>query len=177
MRTVLVAAVLSLTTAGCVSIPSGGPVLAYPTTQGANGQTQPYEQIVPPSPGPDWTPTEVVQGFLAASASFVGQQQVARGYLTPAASRSWQPGWSATVFTNGPHVEEQAIAGNGSSKGASKGQETASVTVGGNILATLSDTGTYAVAATTPRVPSGTTWSCATASGESRTCTATTTCC
>ena len=172
MGTLLAAVILSLTAAGCVSIPSGGPVLPYPTTQGGNGQNQPYMQIVPPSPGPGWDPAHIVAGFLAASASFVGQQQVAREYLTPEASRGWQPGWSATVFTNGPQVENQAIT----DKGSAKGQETASVTIGGNLEKTLTSAGTYAVAGTTPKGRSGMTWSCATASGGSRTCMATTCC-
>jgi hypothetical protein len=142
MKALLVAAILSLTAAGCVSLPSGGPVQPFPTTQGANGQTEPYLQIVPPSPGPGWTPSQIVEGFLAASASFVGQQQVARDYLTPTASRGWKPSYRAVVFTNGPVVIPQSVADPGrASQGA------ASVTVGGDPLATLSAAGTYAVAA------------------------------
>jgi hypothetical protein len=146
MLTLLVAAILSLTAAGCVSIPSGGPVVSYTVTQGANGQTQPYMQIVPPSPGPGWSPADIVEGFLTASASFVGQQQVARDYLTPEASHGWHPGWSATVFTNGPQVIPRSVAGSGSA-----GKGTASVTISGNIQATLTDEGTYAVAVPTQK--------------------------
>ena len=162
MKSLLVGLTVSLAAAGCVSLPSGGPVLPYSTTQGANGQGQPYEQIVPPSPGPGWTPSDIVEGFLAASASFVGQQRVAREYLTPQASRGWRPGWSATVFTNGPQVVNDTIAaatpapkGSKGSK-APKGPQTASVTIGGHIQATLNGSGTYgtfAVAATTPKGP------------------------
>jgi hypothetical protein len=154
MMSLLVGLIVSLTAAGCVSLPSGGPVLPYSDTQGANGQGQPYMQIVPPSPGPGWDPSEIVEGFLAASASFIGQQKVAREYLTPEASRGWQPNWSATVFANGPQIVADNIAAP-ALKGAKgpKGQETASVTIGGHIQATLSGAGTYAVAATTPKGP------------------------
>jgi hypothetical protein len=141
MKTLLVAAILSLTAAGCVSMPSGGPVLPFPATQGTNGQAQPYLQFVPPSPGKDWTPSQIVEGFLAASASFIGQQQVARDYLTPEASRGWKPtNWGAIVFTNGPVVKSVADPEHAS-------QGPTSVTIGGNIQATLSTKGTYAVAA------------------------------
>src|ERR1051326_5430429 len=99
------AAVLAVTTAGCVSMPTGGPVLPYPVSPSGNGQAQPYLQIVPQPPIPNASPADIVRGFLAASASFVGQQRVAREYLTPEASHAWQPRWSATVFGgNGPMV-------------------------------------------------------------------------
>ena len=146
MKALLVAAILSLTAAGCVSMPSGGPVSPFPNTQGANGQAQPYLQFVPPSPGAGWSPSQIVEGFLAASASFVGQQQVAREYLTPQASRGWKTSWGAYVFTTGPSVQKIANPG---PKG--KNKDTASVTIGGDIQATLSPAGTYAVAAPLPK--------------------------
>jgi hypothetical protein len=143
MKALLVAVILSLTAAGCVSMPSGGPVLPFPVTQRASGQAQPYLlQIVPPSPGQGWDPVQIVEGFLAASASFAGQHQVARDYLTPQASHDWKPDWSAVVFTNGPVVTAPKVT---NPRRASQG--TASVTIGGPIQATLSSKGTYAVAA------------------------------
>ncbi len=140
-RLLLMIIVLSLATAGCVSMPSGGPVLPFAVTQGANGQAQRNMQIVPPSPGARWSPAQIVEGFLTASASFIGQQQVAREYLTSGASRGWKPDWSATVFTNGPTVLTQTQADTRPAK-----QDTASVTIGGSIQATLFSTGAYAVA-------------------------------
>jgi hypothetical protein len=138
----LAGAALSLAAAGCVSMPSAGPVRSYTVTQGANGQGQPYLQIVPPPPLPNATPDQIVQGFLAASASFAGQQQVAREYMTPTASRGWQPGWKTTVFKDGPVVA--AIPAQ-----APKGDH-ATVVVSGDVQATLSGAGSYAVAAATP---------------------------
>ena len=143
-RVLLAGAVLSLAVAGCVSMPSGGPVQSYQITQGANEQAQGYLQFVPPSPDPGWTPAQVVQGFLTASASFVGQQRVAREYLTPEASRGWKPGWSATSFAGGPRVMSEHLARQVKGKPGA-----ATVTIGGNIQATLSSKGAYAVAAAT----------------------------
>lgn len=99
----LLVAVLSL--AGCVSMPSAGPVLAYPATQGADAQGEPYQQVVIEPPGAGWLPNQIVQGFLAASGSFGDNWQVAREYMTPQASKAWRPSWSAIVYSNGPNVK------------------------------------------------------------------------
>ena len=69
--------------AGCISEPSGGPVISYSMTQGPGGQSQPLPQIIAQPPQADWTtPEQIVRGFLAASASFAGGQRIAREYLT-----------------------------------------------------------------------------------------------
>jgi hypothetical protein len=147
IRVLLLGAVLSLAVAGCVSMPSGGPVQSYQITQGANEQAQGYLQFVPPPPGQGWAPAQIVEGFLTASASFAGQQRVAREYLTPEASRGWtQPGWSAAKFTGDPRVIAQHVVSSAKGK-----QDTATVTIGGNIAATLSSEGAYAVAAATTK--------------------------
>ncbi|HUN37070.1 MAG TPA: LpqB family beta-propeller domain-containing protein [Trebonia sp.] len=137
----LVVVGLSATTAGCVSMPSGGPVLPYPATQGADTQNQSnYYQFVPSPPLQNGSPAQIVEGFLAASASFAGQQQVAREYLTSRASQQWKPGWSAVVYKNGPTV--------GSAR-QTAGKNTASVTVSGSPQATLTSREGYAVASET----------------------------
>jgi Lipoprotein LpqB beta-propeller domain/Sporulation and spore germination len=135
--------------AGCVSMQTGGPVLSYRATEGTGGQGQHYVQIIPPPPGPGWDPVDVVKGFLTASASFVGQHKVAREYLTPAASKKWQPAWSATVFGgDGPEVSQQPFVA-ADTVGKDKAAKQASVMVSGTVQASLSSSGSYAV-------PSGT---------------------
>jgi hypothetical protein len=138
----LVALGLSVAVAGCVSMPGGGPVLPYPATQGADPQNQNYFQFVPQPPPQNASPSEIVADFLAAGASFAGQQRVAREYLTAQASRGWKPGWSATVYKDGPAV---SAARPGTRQG------TASVTVSGSPQATLSSQQGYAVASETPK--------------------------
>jgi len=133
---------LSLAAAGCVSIPSGGPVLSYPVSQGANAQNQYSLQIVPQPPLRNGIPTDIVSGFITADASFAGQQQVAREYLIPAASHAWKPGWTATVFKGSPTVT-------GAAPGAK--QKTATVTVEGTVQAFLSDREAYAAPSATPK--------------------------
>jgi hypothetical protein len=131
--------------AGCVSIPSGGPVRSYSVTQGPGGQSQRYVQMIPEPPEPGWSPPEIVQGFLTASASFADRQQTAREYLTTRGSRYWNPSWSAMVFGGtGPSVRSVALSGGGKRHQATA----ATVTVAGKVQASLSGAGTYAVPST-----------------------------
>jgi hypothetical protein len=123
--------------AGCVSMPTGGPVGSYSVTQGPGGQNQPFIQDSAQSPRAGWSPTKIVYGFLTAAAS-IGDQQVARQYLTPEYSRRWQPGWAATVFSTGPNVTADSSVQDSKAK-------TATVTVKGTVQATLGGFGRYAV--------------------------------
>ena len=84
---VLAALVVAASAAGCVSMPTRRPVQSYTVTQGPGAQSQHYQQIYAQPPGNGWSPEEIVSGFLTASASFANQQQMAREYLTPHASR------------------------------------------------------------------------------------------
>ena len=143
----LLALAIVVSAAGCVSMTSGGPVLSYTVTQGPGGQSQHYLQIYPQPPRNGWTPEEIVRGFLTASASFASRQQVAREYMTPEASRRWNPNWSAKVFSRGPNVMAAAYPGRNS----------AQVEVTGTVQANLSGFGSYAVpsasAAGSPATP------------------------
>ncbi|MFY9670387.1 MAG: hypothetical protein WAK44_20750, partial [Trebonia sp.] len=123
--------------AGCISEPSGGPVISYSMTQGPGGQSQPLPQIIAQPPQADWTtPEQIVRGFLAASASFAGGQRIAREYLTASENRAWTPNWSAHVYSSGPDVGEAAFTGTGSGR-------VATVTVSGSVQAVLTGTGGY----------------------------------
>jgi hypothetical protein len=134
--------------AGCVSMPTGGAVRSS-VIQAGTGQGQDYIQPDQASPGQDWTPKEIVSGFLNASASFAGEHAVAREYLTPAASSRWQPGWSVTVFggVDGPDVAlapDSGTAGTGTTGTGSKASATVAVT--GTVLANLNGSGQYVTA-------------------------------
>jgi hypothetical protein len=122
--------------AGCISEPSGGPVISYSMTQGPGGQSQPLPQIIAQPPADGWSPEQIVRGFLAASASFAGGQRIAREYLTTKENRAWTPNWSALVYSSGPNVHQEAFTGTGSGR-------VAKVTVSGSEQAFLSGTGGY----------------------------------
>jgi hypothetical protein len=117
-------------------MPSSGLVGQYSVTQGSGGSGEQYLQVNVASPGAGWSPVQIVQGFLAANASFTNNLQVAREYLTSKDAASWQDGWSATVFSDsgGPEVYE-----------VSKSAHTAQVTVSGTVEATVGQSGAYIV--------------------------------
>src|SRR5215469_3213699 len=79
---------------GCSTVPDSG---AVQSGQVAAGEAQSFFQVIPVPPKPGWSPTNIVSGFLAASASFAGNHAVARQYLTPEVARKWNPKWAVTV--------------------------------------------------------------------------------
>jgi hypothetical protein len=82
----LIASGLLLLATGCATAPTGG---GPHDLVGQSGQQQAFVQPVPPpAPKADWTPLEVVLGFLAASASFELDPAAARQYLAPKVARS-----------------------------------------------------------------------------------------
>jgi hypothetical protein len=161
----LAALVAALFVAGCVSMPSAGPVLSYPVAQQTGGQNgQNLLQIIAAPPGNGWGPKSIVTGFLTAAAAIGGQQRVAREYLTPQASKIWNPSWNAFVYQTGPTVmnpvyrptsvqpsagPHQSAGVKPTAKSVAKGSkpppELAIVMVHGKISASLSGHGTYAV--------------------------------
>ena len=134
--------ITALSAAGCVSVPTGGPVQSYPVSQqGTDAQAQPFIQVQPPSPRNGWNPTQVVQGFLLASASFGTYGQVVNQYLTPEEQKTWKTktNWSAVVYKSGPKVMPPTYPS------TAKNPTTATVEVTGNIQASLRGNGSYVV--------------------------------
>jgi hypothetical protein len=153
----------ALAVAGCVSVPSAGPVLPYPVAQQTSGQNAQNLQEIAAGPVTKWTPNDIVSGFLTAAAA-IGDQQVARAYLTPAESRRWNPSWTAFVYKTGPYVENPTYpppspttgsqkGGKSAAKGGKQGPQQATVVVDGNASASLSGYGSYAVASSSAPVP------------------------
>jgi hypothetical protein len=141
--------VAGLAATGCVSVPSGGPVASYPVTQGTAAQNQPYVQIQPQQPGANWTPQQIVEGFLTASASWGSYPQVVREYLTPD-SQSWNPSWAAYVYKSGPTPTAASYPS------GEKKPTTAKVRISGVVQATLFGYGTYSVPSSTAGGPTAT---------------------
>ncbi len=95
-----------LLASACATIPTSGPI-----EQGAQiggDREDQFVRVIARPPRPDMTPTQLVDGFLQASASFDGDHAVARDYLTPAASRTWKPDLGVRVYDNlGMTITEQ----------------------------------------------------------------------
>jgi Lipoprotein LpqB beta-propeller domain/Sporulation and spore germination len=138
-RTAALAFASAVAVGGCSTVPTSGPV--QQVGAGQLGISQDYSQPIPVGPGPDWNTTEIVSGFLAASASFANDHQVAREYLDATAQQKWQPGWAVTVVSKPPTTSTATP-----SLHQPPGQpQQARVKVTGLPVATLTDTGQYLV--------------------------------
>jgi Lipoprotein LpqB beta-propeller domain/Sporulation and spore germination len=135
--TLLLGAVLAaLLATGCATIPSSGPVGSAPTPAPPGGADVSGGGLIVEGPQPGWNPEQVVSGFLLASASFAHHHATAREYLTPGASRLWQPGAQVTILASTPSVYLQT--------GRLDGQgNRATVMVSWQELATLDASGQY----------------------------------
>jgi Lipoprotein LpqB beta-propeller domain/Sporulation and spore germination len=106
VRQLSVVAAVVACVAGCVGMPDGGP----PAEFGANAQaTQPSALSIAPIPSqpqPGATPSQIVHGFLVASASGPSYAEIARQYLADSAAKAWNPGTSVTVFSGLDTVPE-----------------------------------------------------------------------
>jgi hypothetical protein len=103
----LVAAMLL---AGCVNVPTTGPVNDPNQLPDSLSTNQQGVQLIPIPPGAQWQPAQIVRGFLAATgATWNGQPSslgIARQYLTSSFSANWHPTPAATVIDTAPLVHQ-----------------------------------------------------------------------
>ncbi len=145
-RTACVAAlitVLAVLVTGCVTVPTSGHVQSVNVTQSNGGNSQYYLQTIPVPPGHNWSPEQIVSGFLAANASFANNHAVARQYLTRDASQQWQPGLAVTVYSQIGQAQRLPAEAGQSRQVAGTG--TINVEVSGTVLGNLSGSGQYSI--------------------------------
>jgi hypothetical protein len=99
--------------AGCVNVPTGGRVGAGQAAERAGPVDDPYVRLIPVPPGKDWLPTEIVQGFLTASAAFDDEHAVARMYLAPKVGWEPDPRPSVTVYERSLNIGPPTADGQG----------------------------------------------------------------
>jgi len=92
------AAALAGSVAGCVNMPDNGPMGAISATPQSTAAAGNFIEPFPSAPSAGEDPTDIVNGFLVASADYPVNKTIATAYLTSSAARSWGPGWSVTVF-------------------------------------------------------------------------------
>jgi hypothetical protein len=137
---------VAVAVAGCATVPTSGPVQQVGAGQNGLSQEQDYSQPIPVGPGPGWSPKQIVNGFLAASASFEHDHAVAKEYLDPVAKHSWQPGWAVTVVSNSPTITPIGpLPRSVSDQSQSQSQLFAKVKVTGLPVATITGSGQYQV--------------------------------
>ncbi len=89
---------------GCATVPGSFTArvpTAGPIEQGEQVGVDPEDQfirVIARGPRDGMSPTEVVQGFLDASASFDDDHAVARQFLTPSASTTWDTNAGVRVY-------------------------------------------------------------------------------
>jgi len=145
-RWAIMLAAVVLSAAGCVSMPNGGPPLPLEATQSGTGQNQDYTVLYANPPEAGYTPEQIVQGFLLASLRYSNpaQQQVARAYLTPTENDNWHPEGAVTVFTEVPKLNQYVP----------EDAKQATVTVSGQVAATLNGNGQQVLSAAPGAQPS-----------------------
>ncbi|HAN71524.1 MAG TPA: hypothetical protein DCQ36_08035, partial [Actinobacteria bacterium] len=98
----------SLSASFTAQVPTSGPI-----EQGEQVGVDPEDQfirVIAREPRPGMTADEIVTGFLDASASFDGNHAVARTYLTPEASRTWDTNAGVTVYEGLPTLASMGTA-------------------------------------------------------------------
>jgi hypothetical protein len=94
--------------AGCADVPTSGLLQHTARPAGTGGEQQGTNccGLIMSGPASGWSPSQIVRGFLLASADFGDRHAIAREYLTRSATRSWQPGPgpAVTVIAQSPTV-------------------------------------------------------------------------
>jgi hypothetical protein len=158
---VLAAAVASV--AGCVGMPANGP--AQESSAGPQNSVPAVNFIgpFPAGPRPGGDPSQIVQGFLLASASYP-TYTTAEQYLVSSASQAWNPGWAVRVYGNDLSVPN-GIPVAKPSPGA--GQQV-TVSVSGTVQASFDGSGQYVSAKSQGQAPGSYTFILAKAGGQWR---------
>jgi hypothetical protein len=114
------AVALAGSVAGCVNMPDNGPMGAISATPQSTAAAGNFIEPFPSAPSAGEDPTDIVNGFLVASADYPVNATIATAYLTSSAAKSWGPGWSVTVFKQLNTTE----LGQGASPGPSADEHT-----------------------------------------------------
>ena len=138
-RAVAAAGMAALLLCACATVPDSGPVQAGKVALTVGGQNPDYLQLIPVPPKPGWSAVQVVEGFLAACASFANNHAVAREYLDPAKRQTWKPRWAVTVV-GAPKVGHAINFVHNVGVPYNQGEK---VPVTGEKLATLTNNGQY----------------------------------
>ncbi len=94
---VLAAVVASV--AGCVGMPSNGAAVQFNASPQSSAPGVNLIGSVPLGPQPGENPSQIVQGFLIAAASYP-TYNAAQLYLTSSAVKGWEPGFAVNVYSN-----------------------------------------------------------------------------
>ena len=136
---VLAAVVTAVVTAvaGCVAMPSNGPAGEFNASPQSSAPEGNLIGSVPLGPQAGENPSQIVQGFLIAAASYP-TYQAAQLYLTSSAVKEWNPGFAVNVYSS-LTVPKAALT----PKTARNASPRASVDVTGTVQASFNGSGQY----------------------------------
>ncbi len=105
MKRIIAAFMLAaLALAGCSTIPTSGPVVTGDQV-GQNAGNQ-FIRVIARPPSDGMSPSQIVTGFLEASASFDADHAIARQYLTPEANEQWNPSLGVQAYEGALDIKE-----------------------------------------------------------------------
>jgi hypothetical protein len=128
---VLTALVASV--AGCVGMPNSGTPITFGATPQGTTSDSGFIGAIPAGPAPTWNPSEIVAGFLNASATYPTYSNIAKEYLVTAASKTWTP-------TSSVQVVDKVVPAQADIR---TGGRQATVDVSGTVQASFNGTGQY----------------------------------
>jgi hypothetical protein len=140
---------LALLLSACAGVPTSGPIQQGPVTAPAGEDL--FVPVIARPPHDGMTPEEVVRGFQEATASPDSKYEIAREYLTTAASTAWDPSAGVLVSDAG---------------GITLTRRGSVVNAVGRLSGTIGPTGEYAVA--TPGTPLSASYGVALVDGQWR---------
>jgi hypothetical protein len=137
VRHACLAAAVAVSVAGCVGMAQTGPVGTFGSKQADTAQNQGSDVgLFPSGPVPGASPSQIVQQFLTASASYPTDVPIIQEYLT-ASAKDWNPGSSVTVLKS--DVEDDL----GVARTGRPGGGRALVEVSGPVQAASNSSGQY----------------------------------
>jgi Lipoprotein LpqB beta-propeller domain/Sporulation and spore germination len=158
---VLAAAVAAL--AGCVGMPGNGPAQQSTTAPQASTPAVNFIGPFPSGPRPGGDPSQIVQGFLLASASYP-IYSIATEYLASSATQTWNPGGAVRVYSDNLSVPG-AVPAPKATHGT--GQQV-TVNVSGTLQASFDGSGQYVSSQSQDQAPGSYIFRLAKVSGQWR---------
>ena len=90
---------LAAALAGCVSVPTAGPIEKVEGQQPAC-QNCVNVEVAPPAPGAD--PLQIVEGYLRATSNYQATYAIAKQFLTRGATEKWSPESGVSIYRGTP---------------------------------------------------------------------------
>ncbi len=96
-----------LGSAGCVNVPTTGPI---ERVEGQQPACQNCVNVVVAPPAPGEEPRQIVEGFLRATSNYQPHYSVAKQFLTRMAAEKWSPETGVTIYRGSPKAAGDSVS-------------------------------------------------------------------